>query len=162
MKALNALILTAAALSFSPAHAAEYRTIESFSVVRDGGGHMETKVTRTNADGYTGVVTSCNFHELTQAEQEKTRFTLDGKAARDAAAILGDRAVFAERIELEPGLATGSFPSLEIAYSWNLGDMTGNEVKKIQNPIVIIGGKISDVYELVEQAARESSGSVCN
>src|SRR5438105_1288773 len=120
MKKVMSLVLVMAAVpSLAFARPSYPRNIESFSVIRTGGGEGEIKVIKGTGDKVFGQTVSCDFRNLTADEQAHTRFMLKGADAADALAIFDESAILAEEKILEPLPETGSWMQISLSYSYN-------------------------------------------
>ncbi len=134
-------------------------TIESFSVVRTGGGDFSTVVRLDTAGRPYAYTTSCNFQALPLSEQQKTSFYLSGTEATQALAILKNTAVLAtEATVTNPYNAGGTWVNLEVAYSYQ--EWTGGikkETSVIQKPLVLINNQLTNVLSSIEESARKAA-----
>jgi hypothetical protein len=150
-------------ITASSAHADIYRTINTFTVVRDGGGQAQILVsarpTQNGTSEIVGTLVSCNFKTL-KADQQLI-LTLTKETADKAAKILGGSALIAQKTILKPILPTGSFPALQIDYSYK--DFKGNVLTdsvRIPSPVVIIDGQASSVLTDIENEVRGVAASM--
>lgn len=159
LKLISALILS---FSFGAVAQAQHARVESFTIVRSGGGPMEVKVDRAAEDLPQARIVSCNFRTLTPEEAANSTFLLNRDEENAALAILNNRAVFATPHPIEaPGRAGGTWRSVKVEYSYR--SFNGELVLRtanISNPQVLLDGKVSDALDLIEKAARKALASI--
>jgi hypothetical protein len=137
-------------------------SIKDFAVIRQGGGQIEV-VVHKDGKHILAFTRGCNFKKLSAKEQNQTQFTLKGDVATDAAAILDNKATLAAHTAItEPGIATGTWGSMEVNFTYVAHDRSVKSDKKtIAAPLVLIGTKISNVLHGIETEAREANKAVC-
>ncbi len=92
------LIPLMASLLTITAHAdsEHFRTINSLTFERSGGGSHTVVITKKPSGEFSGITTACNFADLSKTDQQKTRFVLTGDAAKMAQKIFDGQAILAE------------------------------------------------------------------
>jgi hypothetical protein len=157
------ITILAVSLLSTAAHASgPSRTIDSLTIDRDGGGSVSMVFSRDLAGNIVGYTQNCGFKPLPKNDQDKTRFYVTGSALQESLAVFENKASFAEAVQLDPPLLTGTWVHAVVNYRYT--DVQGNEKMgeaKINTPYVLIGGRVSKILGMLEVQARAAAKDVC-
>ncbi len=147
MKSIFTLALLVSSLSASAI------TLSNINIIREGGGQLEAIVADSD-EGLEITLKSCNFREVANGIAAKVK----GKEIAEATlAILKGKAILAEDVTPRPLMPSGSWQRLSFTYNTSqFPEMSAryDVTKKLQQPIVIIDGKVSNVVSELESQAR--------
>lgn len=139
--------------------------IDSFDIIRRGGGAMTATVSKASKDTVQVQLKKCNYGNLTESQKLESTFILSNENTSDALSILNDRVRLADKV---PSLGlprpTGTWQSMTINYNYLSFDGVTviNKTQKISTPIVIINGVVSDILYKIEKEAKEVNSELCN
>lgn len=130
-------------------------TIDSFSIVRTGGGSIEI-VVENQAGRPIAWISACNFNSLPGADQSKTVFAIKGGDALATKAILENKATLATRVRIDPaGYVGGTWLGLKVDYTeTDILGKTSNKTTEIDDAIVVVDDVAVDVLTSIEMKAR--------